>query len=68
MNYQQSSVCYARALMAALNAPSESLQNKYSAKASQYGSGLTANTKAAIQRSVAVQAKLLDFLANGGIN
>ena len=68
MNYQETCVEYAKALMAGLTAPSEALSNQYAAKASQYGATLSASSKASIQQSVKVQAMLRDFLANGGIN
>ena len=68
MRYQHSCISYQRALMAALNTPSESLRNQYHAKASQIGCGLHEKDKKSIQESVAVMALLKSFIKNGGIN
>ena len=58
MRYQETAVNYARALMLAVTAPTESKSNECAAIASQLGTSLRADTKERIQQSIEVLVKI----------
>ncbi len=68
MNYQQTSIEYARLLMASLKPENKEQKDNFYDAAISVGETLRDTDKAFIQKSVAVQARLIDFLNNGGIN
>ena len=58
MNYSELRQDYALALWNACNTPNKSLQNQYSAKASQLGAAISRNDKAEIQKTIEIQLQL----------
>tara|TARA_B100001113_G_scaffold35498_1_gene25279 strand:+ start:88 stop:288 length:201 start_codon:yes stop_codon:yes gene_type:complete len=58
MDYSELRQDYALALWNACNTPNKSLQNQYSAKASQLGASISMNEKTAIQKNIKIQLLL----------
>ena len=58
MNYSELRQDYALALWNACNTPNKSLQNQYSAKASQLGASISRDEKSAIQKNIKIQLLL----------
>ena len=58
MNYSELRQDYAQALWNACNSPNKSLQNQYSAKASQLGASISREEKAGIQKNIQIQLLL----------
>ena len=58
MNYSELRDDYALALWNACNTPNKSLQNQYSAKASQLGASISRDEKSAIQKNIKIQLLL----------
>jgi len=58
MNYSELRDDYALALWNACNTPNKSLQNQYSAKASQLGASISRDEKTAIQKNIKIQLLL----------